>query len=150
MTLCDDESLNKVMQIMQTPDRDPAAKLDELVQRFPDDPRLHFLRGSNLITQRRHIEAHEAMKRAITIAPDFAIARFQLVLFELTSGEADAALETWGRLDRLPDQHYLRRFIDGLRCLIRDDFAGTIQNLRDGMALNQEHAPLNHDMQLVI
>jgi tetratricopeptide (TPR) repeat protein len=150
MTLCDDDSMNKVVQIMQTPGRDPAPELDALVQRFPNDPRLHFLRGSNLVTLKRHIEAHEALTRAITLAPDFAIARFQLGLFELTSGEPDRALETWGRLDRLPDQHYLRHFVDGLRAMIRDDFPGTIQHLRDGMALNQENPPLNHDMQLII
>lgn len=54
------------------------------------------------------------------------------------------------RLDRLPDGHYLRKFVDGLRCLIRDDFSGTIDNLQQGIALNQENPPLSRDMQLII
>ena len=70
--------------------------------------------------------------------------------FQLTSGETANALDTWGRLDGLPDGHYLRKFVDGLRCLIRDDFAGVIQTLSDGIALNTENPPLNNDMQLII
>src|SRR5262249_49846892 len=67
-----------------------------------------------------------------------------------TSGETENALDTWGRLDSLSDGHYLRKFVDGLRCLIRDDFAGVIEALRAGIALNSENPPLNRDMQMII
>ena len=103
-----------------------------------------------LIGKGRMIEAHRSLTRAVALAPDFAIARFQLGLFQLTSGESENALETWGRLDKLADGHYLRNFVDGLRCLIRDDFAGVIEKLQQGIALNQENPPLNRDMQLII
>jgi tetratricopeptide (TPR) repeat protein len=125
-------------------------KVEALLAEFPEDARLHFLRGSMLVGEGRHIEAHHALSRAVALAPDFAIARFQLGLFQLTSGEADHALDTWGRLDRLPDGHYLRKFVDGLRKLIRDDFAGAIEALREGVALNQENPPLSRDMQMLI
>ncbi|HYD86000.1 MAG TPA: hypothetical protein VEA80_00855 [Vitreimonas sp.] len=132
---------------------EPAAqlpRLDELLRTYPEDARLHFLRGSILIGEGRPIEAHQSLTRAVALAPDFAIARFQLGFFQLTSGEAQDALETWGRLDALPDAHYLRKFVDGLRCLIRDDFQGAIEALRAGIALNQENPPLNRDMELII
>lgn len=148
--LCDDEKLRLLVEAMQAGATDQVERLDALLAEFPEDPRLHFMRGSALASAGRHIEAHRSLARAVTLAPDFAIARFQLGFFQLTSGEAENALETWGRLDRLPDGHYLRKFVDGLRCLIRDEFAGAIDNLREGMALNQENPPLNHDMQLIV
>lgn len=126
------------------------ARLDALLLAYPDDARLHFLRGSILIGEKRLIEAHQSLSRAVALAPDFPLARFQLGFFQLTSGEADDALETWGRLDRLPDEHYLRKFVDGLRRLIRDDFEGTIEALSEGIALNQENPPLSRDMGLII
>jgi tetratricopeptide (TPR) repeat protein len=147
--MCDDQKMQELVAAMQA-DEDPIERIDALLNEFPEDARLHFLRGSNLIGKGRLIEAHRALSRAVTLAPDFAIARFQLGFFQLTSGEAENALETWGRLDRLPDGHYLRKFVDGLRCLIRDDFAGTIENLKQGIALNQENPPLSRDMQLII
>jgi len=129
---------------------DPIALLDEALLEFPDDARLLFLHGSHLVGAGRLIEGHAAMARAVTLAPDFAIARFQLGLLHLTSGEANEALEAWARLDRLSDGHYLRHFVDGLRALIRDDFQATIAKLRAGIALNTENEPLNHDMRLLI
>lgn len=148
-SLCDEEKMQELVVAMEG-DEDQIERIDALLADFPEDARLHFLRGSILIGKARLIEAHRALSRAVALAPDFAIARFQLGFFQLTSGEAENALETWGRLDRLPDGHYLRRFVDGLRCLIRDDFAGCIQNLQQGIALNQENPPLSRDMQLII
>jgi hypothetical protein len=146
---CDEATMQALVALMQTGE-DPIDRIDALLGEFPEDARLHFLRGSVLIGKARLIEGHRSLSRAVTLAPDYAIARFQLGLFQLTSGEAENALETWGRLDRLPDGHYLRKFVDGLRCLIRDDFNGAINNLRQGIALNEENAPLNNDMQMLI
>ncbi len=148
--LCDDASIEALTQSMSANPTDQFAHMERLLADYPEDPRLHFLYGSTLITAGRMIEAHRALSRAVELAPDFAIARFQLGLFQLTSGEAGAALETFGRLDGLPDGHYLRSFVDGLRCLVRDDFAGTIESLRKGIGRNSENPPLNNDMQMVI
>ena len=149
-TLCDDDALSGVIAAMHKGVADPLPLLEPLLAQYPEDARLHFLRGSILIGAGRLIEAHGELNRAVELAPDYPIARFQLGFFQLTSGEADAALQTWGRLDRLPEGHYLRRFVDGLRALIRDEFAAAISHLRAGIALNQENPPLNTDMQLLI
>ena len=148
--LVGEEYLSGLVQAVQGGQGDAIEQIDALLRDFPEDPRLHFLRGSILVGDGRLIEAHGSLNRAVAIAPDFAIARFQLGFFQLTSGEAENALETWGRLDRLPDGHYLQTFVDGLRCLIRDDFNGAIENLRSGIQLNEENPPLNRDMQLII
>ncbi len=149
-TLCDEAALQNLLAAMRAAPNDHVERIDKLLAQFPEDARLHFLRGSTLAGSGRYIEAHQALSRAVQLAPDFAIARFQLGFFQLTSGETANALDTWGRLDGLPDGHYLRKFVDGLRCLIRDDFAGVIQTLSEGIALNTENPPLNNDMQLII
>ncbi len=148
--LCDDSVLLSLVQEMQAGSPDGLARIDALLAQHPEDARLHFMRGSLLVGAGRLIEGYDGLKRAVALAPEFAIARFQLGFFQLTSGEAEAALETWGRLDRLPDGHYLREFVDGLRCLIRDDFLGTMVHLRAGIARNTENPPQNGDMQLII
>lgn len=148
-TQCDEQRMLDLIEAMQA-DSDQIERVDVLLSEFPEDARLHFLRGSILVGKGRLIEAHRALSRAVALAPDLAVARFQLGFFQLTSGEPENALETWGRLDRLPDGHYLRKFVDGLRCLIRDDFRGAIDKLQEGHALNRENPPLNSDMQLII
>lgn len=147
---CPDEKMNDLVQAMQSQESGATAQIEQLIAQYPEDARLYFLHGSNMAGAGRLIEAHDALQRAVKLAPDFAIARFQLGFFLLTSGEADNALEVWGRLDRLPNSHYLRKFVDGLRCLIRDDFEGAVTSLREGMVLNDENPPLNRDMQLII
>ena len=90
------------------------------------------------------------VRRAVDLAPEFAIARFQLGFFLLTSGEPAEALSVWGPLAMLPKENYLRMFVAGLTHLIRDEFDETIRNLEQGIAANPENPPLNRDMQLII
>ncbi|MES1158300.1 MAG: hypothetical protein ABUL42_00240 [Terricaulis silvestris] len=151
MTLCPDNEMQALTQAMQKEQGEPLfQRIDGLLARYPDDARLYFVRGSVFAGAGRLIEAYRAFARAVEIAPDFTLARFQLGFFQLTSGEPENALDTWGRLDLLPDGHYLRGFVTGLRCLIRDDFAGAIAHLREGIRVNTENPPLSHDMQLII
>lgn len=148
--LCPDEKMSGLLEFAGSDPDAAVAKADELLAEFPQDARLHFLRGSLLIGLERHIEAHQSLSRAVEIEPDYVLARFQLGFFQLTSGEVENALTTWARLDLLPDGHYLRHFVSGLRCLIRDDFEGAKRELELGIAANDENAPMNSDMQLLI
>jgi len=148
--LCGDSELQELMATLQTEGGDELQRADRLVAEYPEDPRLHFLRGSILASIGRPIEALPALRKSVELAPDFAIARFQLGFFQLTSGEAEPALATWGPLALLPDGHYLRCFVAGLTYLIRDEFAEAIVQLRQGIAANSENPPLNRDMQIVI
>jgi tetratricopeptide (TPR) repeat protein len=147
--LCSEEKLSALMKAISAGSDSSNMLLSQLINEFPDDPRLHFLQASIMVGEGRLIEAHGGFARALELEPDFAIARFQMGFFQLTSGEASDALETWGRLDRLPDGSYLRHFVDGLRCLIRDDFEGTLACLRKGIASNDDNLPLNRDMGLI-
>lgn len=150
MTLCDEARLGDLMAAIASDEGDDLALADRALAEFPDDARLHFLRGSLLAGIGRPIEALSALKAAVTLAPDFAIARFQLGFFQLTSGETVDALATWAPLALLPEGQYLRSFIAGLTYLIRDEFPLAIEHLRTGIAANDENPPLNRDMQLII
>ena len=150
MELCDDETMAGLMKALQGGDADDLAAVDRLAARHPADPRLHFMRGSILAGRKKAIEAHAALSRAVELAPDFHIARYQLGFFELTSGEVDRALSTWGPLLRLPEDAYLRKFVEGLTHLIRDEFDPALARMREGLALNRENEPLNNDIRLLI
>ncbi|WP_161956838.1 tetratricopeptide repeat protein [Sphingosinithalassobacter portus] len=135
---------------MQVQTDDAIVLTEKMIDAYPEDARLHFLRGSILAGAGRPIEAHASLSRAVALAPDFALARFQLGFFELTSGEAQRALATWEPLGALPDTAYLRRFAEGLAHLIRNEFVETVLALRSGIDANEENLPLNNDMQLII
>lgn len=148
--LCNEEQLVDLMQKVESDPTDDVSEIDILLTEFPDDPRLHFLRGSILAGSDRLVEAHSSMKHAVDLAPQFHIARFQLGFFELSSGEPQAAIENWKQLADLPEQHYLRYFVNGLTFLIQDEFQLAVNNLQSGMTINKENPPLNHDMQLIV
>ena len=150
MTLCHDSDLQTLVAAIQSDDANDLHEVDRLLTRFPDDPRLHFMRGSILAGRQQAILAHDALARAVELAPDFHLARYQLGFFELTSGEADRALSTWGPLLRLAEDHYLRRFVEGLIHLVRDEFDEAITEMEQGITLNQENEPLNNDIRLLL
>lgn len=150
MQQCPDDEMARLLEAIRSDSSDELAVVEPMIDAYPEDARLHFLRGSILAGAGRPIEAHASLSRAVALAPDFALARFQLGFFELTSGEAARALATWEALDTLPEGHYLGRFVAGLRHLVRDEFAAAIAALREGIAVNTENVPLNRDMQLII
>lgn len=148
--LCPDEDLSALLQIIETDERQGRDSLDTVLRRYPEDPRLHFLRGSLLAAGRDYQEARIAMRRAVDLAPDYAIARFQLGFLLLTCGEPYAAQEAWGPLHGRPVDDYLRIFATGLAHLIRDEFAEADERLREGMRRNAENPALNGDMQRIL
>lgn len=148
--LCSDTEISDLVRDIQNDDQNDLSRIEGLLAHYPDDPRLHFMKGSVLAGKQRSIEAHAALSRAIEIAPDFQLARYQLGFFELTSGEADRALSTWGPLLKLPLDNYLRNFVEGLTHLIRDEFADAIVKMRAGIERNRENPPMNRDIELLI
>lgn len=147
---CPIDQLTQVLETAQADDSQGLAATDRLLQTYPRDARLHFLRGSLLAGLKRYDEARQAMGAAVEIAPAYAIARFQLGLLELTSGDAVASEATWAPLQTLPEDNSLRLFSSGLGYLIRDDWAPAIALLKEGIARNSENPALSRDMQMMI
>ncbi|AKM07978.1 hypothetical protein AM2010_1916 [Pelagerythrobacter marensis] len=149
MTLCSENEMRNLIAKLERGDGDRDA-IETYLSSHPDDPRLHFMLGSVLVEQGDAIAAHGALERAVVLAPEFHIARYQLGFFELTSGEADRALSTWGPLLRLSDENYLRKFVEGFTFLIRDEFPAAVVKLREGVALNRENEAVNDDIRLLV
>ena len=126
------------------------AQLGELLLRWPLDPRLHFLQGSVLAGQQRYDEGRRAMARAVEIAPDYALARFQLGFLDLTSGRALDAIAVWTPLVGLPQDEPLRVLAEGLMNLANDRFSEARRLLALGMELNRAVPLINADMQLIL
>lgn len=148
--LCPEAKVGDLLALLGSDQDRGVAALDVLLSEYPNDPRMHFLKGSMLAGRQEYAAARACMRHAVDLAPDYAVARFQLGFLLLTSGEPYAAQETWGPLHALPAKHHLRLFVDGLCHLIRDEFDDTIRLLEEGIAANQENAPMNRDMQLII
>ncbi|MEH3101090.1 hypothetical protein [Sphingomonas adhaesiva] len=149
--LCDDEGLARLVATIGADAVAGLAEVERLLVAYPDDARLHFLKGSLLVGAKRFVGAHLALSRAVELAPDFDLARFQLGFFELTSGEAAAAVRTWAPLEQsLAEDHWMRLFVTGLRALAEDRYAACREALTAGIAANRDNAPLNADMALIV
>jgi tetratricopeptide (TPR) repeat protein len=147
--LCSDAEIANVTALIGASDPNGRRELDALVRAYPLDPRLHFLNGSVAAGERDYVTARVAMRRAIELAPDYTIARFQYGLLLLTSGEALQARAVLAPLLGLPIEDALRHFAEALNLLIDDRFAPAIDALERGIALNQQNAVLNRDMEML-
>jgi len=142
--------MQDLVGLLNEDEKQGMADLEGLLAKHPKDPRLHFLKGSILAGNQNYRAARDVMRRAVELAPDYAVARFQLGFLLLTEGEPYAAQEVWGPLQSLPDRHYLKLMAGGLTHMINDRFDDAIDMLKAGMAQNQENPPLNGNIQMLI
>ncbi len=147
---CSDAALAEVVHMLQDDDEAGLAEITRLLSHHSTDARLHFLQGSVLAGLQRYAEGRIAMARAVTIAPDYELARFQLGFLELTSGLSADAAATWQPFSELPESSAFRLLAAGLNCLARDEFPECDRLLRMGMAANADHPLINGDMQLIL
>lgn len=130
--------------------QDAIAAVSEALRGSPGSAKLHFLRGSLFAEDGDYAKALADFQAATDLAPDFAIARFQLGLLELSLGKSDRAKSVWAPLDQLAENDCLRLFKQGL-CQIADErLQEGVEWLRAGLQVNQSFPPLNRDMQLLI
>lgn len=150
ISLCPDAEMQDLLVLVDRDEASGLVRLAGLLADWPGDPRLHFLDGSLKASARNYEAGAAAMRRALDIAPDFALARFQLGFLQLTCGEPFAAQESWGPLHGLGQDNFLRNFVDGLCHMIRDEFPEAVAALEKGIGLNTEILPLNADMELIL
>ena len=116
----------------------------------PRNAELRYLLGAELAQQKEYDAAVVEMNQALALDPNLHFARFQLGLLYLTMAQPANSLATWAPLEDLGESEALKYFKRGLEALIRDDFDACVGLLRQGIKLNKQNAPLNHDMTLVI
>lgn len=124
--------------------------LRSAIQETPSDPLPHFLLAAELAQMGEMEQAEAAYANTVLLAPAFETARFQLGLLQFTSGRPSLAMLTWSPLLELPDTNAFQHFVQGFASLAADHFDDAAWHLREGMALNQNNAPLNADMQKVL
>ena len=147
---CPDELLAEAIALAGNDDAAGRERVASLLEDHPSDARLHFLHGSLLAAEGRFAEARASMRRSVELAPDYEIARFQLGLLEISSGDAAAADLTLEPLAAGVSEAALPLFARGLRHLARDELAAAADLLRQGIACNRDHPLVSRDMELII
>jgi tetratricopeptide (TPR) repeat protein len=147
---CPDDALMQAVTLAGNDEKAAIARIRALLDAHPADPRLHFLEGSLLAAMERYEEGRAAMSRAVALAPDYEVARFQLGLLELSSGDGAAADQTLAPLADADPELGLSLFARGLRHLVKDEMDAAADCLRRGLVRNREHPLINRDMELMI
>lgn len=148
--LCPQDELDAPMGLLGENGPGAIDALARLEVRYPKDPRVPFLLGSALAAESQFDAARGAFSRAVDLAPDFVVARFQLGFLDYTAGRFDQALDVWAPLHRLAPDHYLRLFVRGLDFFGRDKFDEARQTLERGIAANTENPSLNNNIRLLL
>lgn len=121
-----------------------------LVEREPGNFQGHYLLAAEHMQLGMVDRAEEGFRRAVALAPDFPLARFQLGQLYLVKGDATAAKATLVPLLNLPRGSALARYAQGLIAAADEDGAGAIEALRAGLACEQDSLPLAGDMQRLL
>lgn len=129
------------------------AYLKEATARDDASPQALFMLGSEYAQLGMMDDAKASMTRAVKVGSDFPIARFQLGMLHVTSGDVEAAKAAWASLESLPDDHphaYLAAFHRGMLHLVADEFDAAVAALLAGIEENRDNEALNNDMRRVI
>jgi len=124
---------------------DAVVLLKVLVNRAPT----HFLGHYLLAAQHAQLglfeRAESEFRRVAELAPDFAMAHFQLGQLLLVKGDAEGAVSQFNAVG--DDDPALHAYAEGLSALGVQQAAAALSALRRGLALPQTVAALTGDMQ---
>lgn len=93
----------------------------------------HFLIASEQASAGDFAAAELSFASAVLLAPDFALARYQLGLLQFSSQRAPLALLTWQPLFALSDSDALLHFVQGFAALAQDAFTDALAHFRTGL-----------------
>ena len=110
----------------------------------------HFLVASEQASAGEFAPAELSFANALLLAPDFALARYQLGLLQFSSSRAAVALLTWQPLFELPDQDALLHFVRGFAALAQNAFAESLAHFRRGLACTPANPALCADIRQVV
>lgn len=116
----------------------------------PSSPLPHFLIASEQASAGQFAEAELSFANALLLAPDFALARYQLGLLQFSSQRASVALLTWQPLFALAEEEALLHFVRGFAALAQDGYPESLAHFRRGLACTPANPALCADIQQVI
>jgi tetratricopeptide (TPR) repeat protein len=106
----------------------------------------HFLIGSEHAAAGDMPAAESAFANAVLLAPEFALARYQLGLLQFTGGRAAVALVTWGPLFSLGAGEPLGQFVRGFAALAQDRFEESLEHFQAGLRCQQVNPAVAADI----
>jgi tetratricopeptide (TPR) repeat protein len=124
--------------------------LKEAVMRPDATAPARFLLASVYAQLNLFDKAIPEMEASLALDPTMGVARFQLGLMHLTTGDTLRALDVLLPLADFGPAHYLAHFGAGLRMLIQNELDAAVQCLATGITLNKDIAAMNDDMRRII
>jgi len=144
--LDDDELLSLSLDaISNARDEDAVVLLKVLVNRNPAHAMGHYLLAAQHAQLGLFERAESEFRRTAELAPDFAMARFQLGQLLLVKGDAEGAVSQFNAVGDYDPA--LRAYAEGLAALATQQPDTALSALRRGLALPQAVAALTGDMQ---
>lgn len=115
----------------------------------------HFGANYLLACEAAHLgdteRARALFQKAMVREPLHAVCRFQAGLLELTAGNLQQCAAIWSHLEStLPDEHYIKLFVQGCLAMALNEFADARVLLEKGLRLNTENPALNRDMTMML
>lgn len=142
--------LDQYAQALSSGDNDEAlAVLNAARDAQPDSGQVLALLAAHHMQRGEADAAEAAFIGALQRDPEMATPRFQLGLLQFTSARPQSAFQTWHPLESLGERHFLVLFKRAFAALAIDAFDDALLLLDQGIAQNQENAPLNQDMRMV-
>lgn len=146
-----DTLIQQGLQASESDDTELALqRFREAAQAVPGNGLPHFLAAGELAQVGRMQEAEGAYAAAVLMAPDMAIARYQLGLLQFATDRLALALTTWQPLLALGEDDFMRRFAQGFFAMAAEDVAEAQAQFRAGLALNTANPPMNRDIERVL
>jgi Flp pilus assembly protein TadD len=148
----DNEELLRIAldAINQDHHADAVAMLKTMLEREPSHVFGTYLLAAEHAQLGLMDRAEEGFERTVQLAPDFPMARFQLGQIYLVKGDAEAAKRVLSPLSQLPANLALSSYARGLVAAANEDIAGAMNELRTGLAFEQEIPALADDMRRVL
>lgn len=126
------------------------ADLEQAVRHAPEDAALRHLLAAEYAQSGNYESAKAEFFHALTLNPGAHVARFQLGLLLLTSGDTTAGVRVWEPLESLADNAPLKLFKRGIEALLRGERALCKRHLLEGISVNTDNPPLNDDIRGIL
>ena len=137
--ICDQATIDSIAHLMQHAEDDALSMIADALANWPQDARLHLLRGAIHAQRGEASEARGDFTQAIVLDPNQHTARYMLGHLELTAGNVDQAIAIWVPLSALRDGA-IGHFAQGMIELATGRIQEALAELRHGLGLSTDDA----------